>query len=79
MTHRVSRTGSIRTSDQQELEDSWASIRQACHAVRPDKSRRLALDEVFSPPNRHGFEAGMDVERPQYVADVVPHRLRAEV
>ena len=53
--------------------------RQACHAVRPDESRRLALDEVFSPPNRHGFEAGMDVERPQYVADVVPHRLRAEV
>jgi len=34
---------------------------------------------VLLPPDRDGFEARVGVERPHEVADVVPHRLGAEV
>src|SRR6202795_1624074 len=40
---------------------------------------RSGRDEVLPPPHRDRLEPGVDVERLQDVADVVPHSLGAEV
>jgi hypothetical protein len=43
------------------------------------RRRGSARDEVLLPPDRDGFETRVGIERPQEVADVVPHRLGADV
>jgi hypothetical protein len=63
---------------------SWAGRRRRWRdrgqqqevAVRPSWSVR---GEMFTPPERHRFEAGMGIQRPHHATDVVPHRIPAEV
>ena len=49
------------------------------YASRYRDAPASACYEVLSPPDRDGLDARAGVERPQEVADVVPHGLDAEL